>query len=40
MPYPQVVQVKEWTSNYVPRFYMDVITYACRNPNDGLTIFC
>ena len=24
-----------WMSNYIPLFYMDVITYSCPNPDDG-----
>ena len=27
-------------SNYFPLFYVDVITYSCPNPDDGVTNPC
>ena len=27
------IEVKEWISNYIPRFIMDIITYPCWDSN-------
>ena len=29
-----------WMSNYIPLFYMFVITYPCPNPDAGLGYIC
>ena len=34
-PYPDIVEVRAWMSNYIPLFYMDAITLG-PNPAAGL----
>ena len=34
------VEIRTWMSNYIPLFYMFVITYPCPNPDAGLGNFC
>ena len=39
-PCPNFIEVRAWMSNYIPLFYMDVITHPCHNSDAGLNNLC
>ena len=36
-----LTEVSAWMSDYIPLFYMDIITYSCHNPDAaGIANLC